>query len=354
MLAKIVKLLFRKETVSIASFLKKLLIDRKDLIKYISFENLDVESPFSAYLTLAILLKEKGEYYKSLKTLEKLKNQDLSENEKRLVYLNLALVYKSAGFIDRAEKVLKEGISLFPYESFFYYEIAEIKKFSGKLEEAVEYLEKAVDLCKDFEDELVHTKLYLADSYIENGRTDKAFRILRKIDLKVPVPLFYYVLSKLYYSVGDKEKGFRYALKGIKLAPKKQLPFLKIVEEFEGLSLEKLRKVAKELDTSCEIGKLLAKKLLEEGNQEELLSLLDKLNKKCSTDPEIKELYLRILWESGKRKQVVDEVVKFLTTLKEKRKLFKCESCGFETNNFDWICPRCKEWESLEINSEDS
>jgi lipopolysaccharide biosynthesis regulator YciM len=354
MLSRLLKLLLRKETVSIASFLKKLLIDRKDLIKYISVENLDVESPFSAYLTLAILLKEKGEYHRSLKILEKLKSENLTDDERKLVYLNLALVYKSAGFIDRAEKVLKEGISLFPFESFFYYELAQIKKFYGRLEESVELLEKAVVLKKDFEDELIHTKLYLADNYIESGRTDKAFRILKKLDPKVPTSLFYYVFSKLYYSVGDEEKGFKYALKGMRLAPKKQLPFLKVIEEFEGLNLEKLKRIIEKVGLSCELGKLLVKELSKTGQRKELLSTLSQLNRKYPADPEVKELFLRALWEEGKRKQVVDELTNFLTTLKEKKKLFKCESCGFETDNFDWICPRCKEWESLELNSEDN
>ena len=351
MIDHLIRIFNRKEKPSVAGYLKKLSINRQDLIEQIP--EIDVENPVNAYVTLAILLKEKGEFYKSLKILEKLKKENLSESERKLVYLNLALVYKSAGFIDRAEEALKEGISLFPSESFFYYELARIKKISGKLEEAVELLEKAVELKKEFEDELIHTRLYLADSYIEKGRTDKAFRILRKLEIKIPIPLFYYVLSKLYYSVGEIERGYRKALQGMKLSPKHQAPFLKVIEEFEGLSIEKLKKIIEEIGLSPKLGKLLANKLIESGEREELLNLLNKLNEKSPSDPEIKELYLKSLWEAGKRKQVVDEIGNFLFILKQKKKSFKCENCGYETNTFDWICPRCRQWETLEMSCED-
>jgi tetratricopeptide (TPR) repeat protein len=117
---KIKELFKREKKVDLGSYLKKLSVNRQDLIKSVSEVN--VESPINAYLTLAILLREKGEYYKSLKLLEKLKGGNLSQEEERLVILNLALVYRAAGFIDRAEESLKEGIKRFPDESFFYYD----------------------------------------------------------------------------------------------------------------------------------------------------------------------------------------------------------------------------------------
>jgi tetratricopeptide (TPR) repeat protein len=232
-----------KNSVSVSAYLKKLSINRHDLIKHVPDAEIDIDSPVNAYITLAILLKEKGEYYKSLKILERLKRENLPENERRLLYLNLALTYRAAGFLDRAEDALREGISLFPSESFFYYELAQICKVSGRLEEAVELLEKAVELRREFEDELIYTKLYLADSYIDRGRTDKAFRLIRKLDIRFPVPLFYYITAKLHYAVGEAERGYRRALQGMKLSPGHVLPFLKVIEEYEGLTTEKLEEI---------------------------------------------------------------------------------------------------------------
>jgi len=208
-------LLSRKKNTSISDYFKEFSISKQELTKHLP--DIDISSPVNAYITLAILLKEKGEYYKSLKILEKLRREKLSENEQKLLYLNLALTYRTAGFLDRAEKTLKEGISLFPSEGLFYYELASIYKVSNRLEEAVKLLEKAVELKSEFLDELIHTKLYLANSYIDKGRTDKAFRLLRKLDIRVPIPLFYYVMSKLYYAVGEKGKGYKKALQGMKL-----------------------------------------------------------------------------------------------------------------------------------------
>ncbi|WP_457681584.1 hypothetical protein [Thermovibrio sp.] len=339
----------RKER-GIENTLKKLSINRQDLISSVGEVE---ESPINAYLTLAILLKEKGEYYKSLKILKELQKENLSPQEERLVTLNLALVYKAAGFIDRAEEALKQGIEKFPDESFFYYELARIKRFSGKLEESVELLEKASQLKEEFYDELIHTKLYLADRYIDEGRTDKAFRILRKINLRIPVPLFYFVLSKLYYSVGEKEKGYKAALKGIKLSPKRVYPFLKVMEEFKDLNYEKLVEIMESHTASPVVVKKAVEMLLEEGRKEEALNLLEKYDREGGKfNASLMELYLRLMWERGKRKEVVGKVVYFLDDLKEKEKNFKCENCGYRTDTYDWICPRCKCWESLEIDGE--
>jgi len=351
MFKKLINFLTSKRNPSLSDYLQQLSIGRQELTRHLP--EIDIESSVNAYITLAILLKEKGEFYKSLKVLERLKREKLSRDEQKLLYLNLALTYKAAGFLDRAEQTLKEGISLFPSEVLFYYELALIYKISGKLEEAVNLLEKAVQLKGEFLDELLHTKLYLADSYIDRGRTDKAFRILRKLDIRVPVPLFYYVMSKLYYSVGEKEKGYRKALQGMKLSPGHVAPFLKVIDEYEGLSVDKLYEIIRETGTLAITGKLLAEKLIKENRREEAFEVLKKLNEKFPNDPEIKELFLRLLWESGKRKQVVDEIEKFLLDLKKQKKEFKCRNCGYETNTFDWICPRCRQWETLEIGSED-
>ena len=348
---KVKELFKRKREFDLESYFKKLSVNRHDLIKSVS--DIDVDSPINAYLTLAILLKEKGEYYKSLKILERLKKESLTPQEERLVILNLALVYKSAGFIDRAEEALKEGIGKFPDESFFYYELARIKRVAGKLKEAVELLEKASQLKEEFYDELIHTKLYLADRYIDEGRTDRAFRILRKLNLRVPVPLFYYVLSKLYYSVGESEKGYRAALKGIKLSPKHVYPFLQVMESFGELSYEKLSEIMESYSFSLPVVSKSVELLLKEGRSDEALELLDRYHSRGGKfSASLFETYLRIMWEKGQRRQVVNRVVQYLDSLKEKEKLFKCENCGYRTDTFDWICPRCKSWESLEIGSE--
>jgi len=350
MLKRLKELLRRERGVNLESYLKKLSVNRHDLIKSVE---VDVESPINAYLALAILLREKGEYFKSLKILERLKREGLSPEEERLVILNLALVYRAAGFIDRAEEALREGIEKFPDESFFYYELARIKRVAGKLEEAVELLERAYQLKEEFYDELLHTRLYLADSYIEAGRTDKAFKILRKINLRLPVPLFYYVLSKLYYWVGEEEKGYRAALKGIKLSPRHVYPFLQVMESFGALDYRKLREIGREAGLSLPVVSKSVELLLKEGRKDEALELLDSYcSKGGHFSAELFETYLRIMWEKGLRKQVVNRVAAYLNRLKEKEKLFKCENCGYRTNTYDWICPRCRSWETLEIAGE--
>ncbi|ADU96914.1 hypothetical protein [Thermovibrio ammonificans] len=350
MFSRLKELFKRGGASGVENYLKKLSVSRQDLIKEI--EPVSVDTPFNAYVTLALLLKEKGEFYKSLKILERLKGEELSPEERKLVVLNLALVYRAAGFIDRAEEALKEGIEQFPGESFFYYELALLKRDVGRLEESVELLEKAASLKEEFSDELLHTKLYLASQYIDKGRTDKAFRLLRKVNPKVPLPLFYYVLSKLYYAVGEPEKGYQMALKGMKLSPKHTAPFLQVIEEGDGLSVEKLLQISKEAGLSYPVVLRLVKLYLESNDKESALKLLEEFVDGGEFWADLYELYLRLLWESGQRKKVVDRLEGLLSHLKNRQKVFRCQNCGFKTDTFDWMCPRCRSWESLELNSE--
>ncbi len=349
---KKIKGLFRRNGISIESYLKKLSINRQDLIEEISHFDQVVDSPVNAFITLAILLREKGEYYKSLKILERLMEEDLSDNEKKLVILNLAMVYKAAGFVDRAERILENGIKAYPTESFFYYELSQIMKSEGKLERAVELLEKAVEFKDSFRNDLTYTRLYLANEYVESGRTDRALRLLRKIDLSVPLQFHYYVLSKLFYSVGDLKKGYENALKGIRVNPKRSEPFIQTIEKHQKLSTEQLEKLAGESKFSTPVVKRLVKALISEGKIDRALTIVEELWKKRIFDPELFEIYIETLWNSGKRKKVAEEIISLLELLKEKKKLYRCEVCGFKTNHFDWVCPKCRSWESLEIDSE--
>jgi lipopolysaccharide biosynthesis regulator YciM len=303
--------------------------------------------PVGALVALATFLREKGEYQRSLKILETLKKKPLSREEKKLLYLNLALVYKKAGFLDRAEDSLLKGIREFPAEGIFYYELGLLYRDAGKLEEAVEFFEKASQLKREYKEELIYTKLYLADTYAEMGRTDKALRILRKLDITVPIPLFYFVLSKLYYFIGENNKGFEKALQGMKLSKEHVSVFLELIERFEPLTLEKLEFLKKELGLVLPVGKLLYKKYIETGNGESALKVLEELVEKYPYEPEVMEDYLRVLWDSGRRKLVAEKIGEFLERLKKAKKKYRCCLCGFETNTFDWMCPKCRKWESL-------
>jgi len=350
-IGKLLKLFGNQRKVSLDTYLKKLSIDRADLISSLPSE-FDFNNPINAFITFAILLREKGEYYKSLKVLENLMKQKLSEEEKKLVILNLAFVYRAAGFIDRAERVLMEGISEFPTEAFFYYELAQVFKTEGKLEEAIEYLEKAVELKGTFREELIYTKLLLADRYIDSGRTDRALRILRKLEISLPIQFYYYVLSKLFYVLGESEKGHQTAIRGILMSPDRAAPFISIMENYGSLDLTTLKELLSRTNFSVPVVRKTVEKLLEFDKKEEAISVLEVLWRKGFFDPELFETYVQILWSSGRRKRVAEEIVSLMSRLKKGARLYECESCGFRTDNFDWVCPKCRGWETLRVKSE--
>ncbi|NIA12419.1 MAG: tetratricopeptide repeat protein [Nitrospiraceae bacterium] len=338
-------------------FLGRILGSRKPDISIKGTEKLDelpidVENPVSTYIALAVLLREKGEFYKSLRILEELRKQRLSRQRMKVVLLNLALSYRSAGFLDRAEEVLREAIKRFPLEAVFFYQLAVIERAVGNLEESVNLLEKASNLDKTFRDELFYTKLLLANHYIDEGMVDKAFLIIRSVNPRFPSPFFYFVVSKLYYSIGDREKGFEKAISGMKVSPGQQYAFLNLIKNFDNLDLEKLSLIVDKVGMSFITGKMMVEHLIAEGRDNEAMHILEELSDKYPLDPDIKETLLRILWKQKKRKRVVEEIEGYLSLLKQRHKLFRCSSCGFETNKFSWLCDKCRQWETMELNIE--
>ncbi|SNR64722.1 hypothetical protein [Desulfurobacterium atlanticum] len=334
----------------IEDFLKNLSINRINSLK--ELPEIDIEKPFNAYITLAILLREKGEFHKCIKLLENLLKESLEDDDEKLVMLNLAITYRVAGFVDRAEAVLKEGIEKFPAEGYFYYELARVNQLYDNWEEAVKNLEIAQGLNGEFQEELFYTKLFFINRLIDNEEIDKAFVVVKTLNDIFLVPFFYYTLARIYFAIGDDERAMKNLEIGIRLSEKHADSFLKLLKKYRNFNIEELEVLIKRVGLVYSLSVEYAKLLEVEGREEEALEIINKVAEKFPLKAEVKELQLRLMWNLGKRKQAVDVILSSLERLKKERKRYVCEACGYKTNSFEWCCPKCKTWESLKLDIE--
>ena len=334
----------------IEDFLKNLSINRVDSLK--ELPEIDIEKPFNAYITLAILLREKGEFHKCIKLLENLLKESLDEDDEKLVMLNLAITYRVAGFMDRAEAILKESIEKFPAEGYFYYELAKVNQLYGNWEDAVKNLEIAQGLNGGFQEELFYTKLFFINWLIDDKQIDKAFIVVKTLNDIFLVPFFYYTLARIYFAIGDDERAMKNVEIGIRLSEKHADSFLKLLKTYRDFNLEEIEALVKRVGLVYSLSVEYARLLEAEGREEEALKLINKVAEKFPLKAEVKELQLRLMWNLGKRKQVVDVILSSLERLKKERKRYVCESCGYKTDSFEWCCPKCKTWESLKLDIE--
>ncbi|WP_456397615.1 hypothetical protein [Desulfurobacterium sp.] len=330
------------------NFLKNLSINRIDTLK--ELPDLDIDKPFNAYVTLAILLREKGEFHKAIKLLENLLSEELSVDDEKLVILNLAVTYKLAGFVDRAEHIIRKGIEKFPAEGYFYYELAKLKQMYDDWEGAVKNFEIANGLNGIFQTELFYTKLFYINKLLDSGRIDRAFKVMKTLKDILLVPFFYYTLARIYFEIGDSDRAYRNVVTGMRLSEKQSDMFLKLLEKYQNLNVEELERLIDKVGLLYPVALRYVELLLERGDDGKALEVINKIAEKYPLKAEVKEHQLRLMWKLGKRKQVVDVIVSSLERLKKERKKYVCENCGYKTDTFDWCCPKCKSWETLRLD----
>ncbi len=344
---KFIKSRFKKNHLNLSRFIKTLSIR-----KLKNYPDFDPDKPFYAFITLSILLREKGEFKEAIHLLKKLENERLSSDERKLLLLNLIVTYKRAGFLGRAEKQALMAIDEFPSESIFYKELADVKLSMNDLESAVDFLEKAMRYSDDFKKELFYLKLFLASTYIDAGRLDDALRVLKKVEPIFPVPLFYYTLSKIFFALGEEEKAISNAVTGIRLSRDNSAVFFKLLLKYVSPTEEFFESLLKEAGDNYFILVSFIDTLISKGKLDKALKFIERGVSKFPLDPTLRKRQFEVMYRLGLKDQAADGVMSYLEILEENRERYKCCVCGYGSLSFSWLCPRCRSWETLELNVE--
>ncbi len=321
----------------------------RETIEIKALPEFDPDTSFNAFVTLSILLRERGEFGKAIELLERLSREDLSLKERKTLLLNLIITYRRAGFIDRAERQALEALKAFPDEPLIYRELAELKQLYGDWEASVNFLEKACELSSDFEEELTNSKLFLANIYVDRGQLDRALKLLKSIKVNFPLPFFYYTLSRIYFVIGESEKGISNAVTGMKVSANQIPVFLDLISGFVDVSSDLLRELISRVGENYPLIMSMVERLVGEERLEEALRWINRAVSLYPEDPFLREYQLKVMWKLGMRKQVAEEIEAFLECLKMAAKQFRCANCGYETASFSWLCPRCRSWETMEL-----
>jgi len=344
------KTFIRRRSLTLEQFLRNVSIGKlheiKDLPKF------DIEKPFYAFITLSILLRERGEYSKALKLLENLDRRQLSENDRKLLLLNLIVTYKKAGFLDRAEKQANLAIQEFPTEGLFYKEISDIKQLCNNWEESLKFLEKANEFSEEFSEELNYLKLFIANRYIDSGNLDRALKILREIKSPLPNAFFYYTLSRIYFSIGEKEKAVSSAITGMKLLRGRSEAFVNLLLDYMQVEERLLENVLSSIGLDYHLLTALVDIYISKNDLENALRWVEKAVSIYPRDATLREMQFRIKRDLGMNEQVMEDMLEYLELAKEGVAKYRCCNCGYEVASFVWQCPKCRFWETMELSIE--
>ena len=189
------------------------------------------------------------------------------EKDEPDIYLYLASAYMHKKDLKNAERVLKEGAAKFGKNDDIYYNLGIVSDRTGRFDEMVMYLRKAVEINAknadalnylgysfaekgiklDEAETLIKSALslrpdngFIMDSlgwvYFKQGRLEKALEILTKaVELTKDDPVVLEHLGDLYHAMGNAEKAGEFWKKAIIYQEKEEGLKERVEEKIEGL-----------------------------------------------------------------------------------------------------------------------
>jgi lipopolysaccharide biosynthesis regulator YciM len=194
-------------------------------------------------------------------------------------------------------------------------ENAKVLQEGGEPAKAISLYNKAISTHKTCVDAYLH----LGDLYFERQDYKKAISIWKKI-AKV-APRFTYLAYRRLEGAYSKMKN------------------LKPVEEF-------LRECAMS-NPDAFTHMALARYLYIENDIEGALMEISKALELDSSLWEARKLKGEILLENGREKEALADYREVIENLDVSHLKFQCSQCGFQSEELQWQCPQCRQWDTI-------
>lgn len=334
---------------NLSSGLNFLLTDQEDKAIEQLLELLDIEvATIDTYLALANLFRRRGDWDKAIRIHEKLSQQKLPKPQAQKIRFELAKDYFHAGLYDRAEPIL---VSLVHSES-----IREpVLKQLFQLYLATHEWQKALEFRAVVEQtDSRSLRIMLANFQCEAWQQQKETTAHQYQQLAERYPQSLrprYEAAKRYLQAGQGEVARPLFLSIIQERPQwaaELLPLIKSSHPSDSDWYELLNRLSvKHKNTTAT--QLLVEFHLNKQQKDVAENLLrDKLKQK----PNIRLFQSFIKF---RKEQQGDDIATELTQIEqmlhaylETKMLYHCRNCGFKTKQTYWLCPSCKQWETVE------
>ncbi|TDO99527.1 lipopolysaccharide assembly protein LapB [Marinomonas balearica] len=321
-------------------------------------DSLEVNSEtFDIHLTLGNLFRKKGEIEKAINVHQNLlARPDIGDREMRLVQLELASDFMSAGLLDRAERLL---LNIAARKTEFQTQILtlliDLYEFEQSWEKAISIsaqLQKANPSAKEAK-RLAHFHCELAQAQMKNEQWKPAFSHFRDALNADP--------KCVRASVGMadvlcEQRRYRDAIKELKNVAEQDADFIPVIlpqlkeayqKIWSGSGYHQFLVDQNKAHASASIILALTKHYAQDDRRFAEQFLIEQLR----THPTIKgfkELIQMQLSESqGVNEQHLNVLFELIDQLTKAKHKFQCRQCGFSGHQLHWQCPSCKSWGSV-------
>ncbi len=306
------------------------------------------------HISLGILFRSKGEVDRAIKVHQNLlARPNLTRKQRHMAIAELASDYLKAGLLDRAEKLYREMIELNAEPNLAYHRLLDLYITEKSWQEAVDCAQVLFKMGEN-EAGLIYSQCLceIASNAIASGNHRLARKSLdRALEVDTSCVRAGLLLIDLHVKTGNLSEA-----KGI---------FQRLIRqnsEYMGLFIEPARQIYLHSEDRV-YQEFLQNQYQQHPSTRMAIALLenyarnDEIEKarqflsdilQQSPSFEAFEFALRFLKSNPDQLGETWETLStFLKTVQDKKTEYVCSLCGYESHAIQWLCPSCRNWDSM-------
>lgn len=163
--------------------------------------------------------------------------------------------------------------------------------------------------------------ILMGDSYLAEARIEEAIQYWEKLPFEVPerASLVFERLEAVYFDHGRFGEMEKFYARVIQQRPENADAYLALAGFYE-----------------------------RKGEFQQAIGILENGLAKIPGSLDLSRMLIRLLARSGQTQRLVSYTVELADRLLRKSRLYRCRSCGHESDEFHFRCPNCQAWDTLE------
>jgi lipopolysaccharide biosynthesis regulator YciM len=332
----------------------------KAIDTFVSMLEIDSET-LETHLALGNLFRKRGEVDKAIRIHQNLiARPSLSTDDRKKALLELGFDYMSAGLLERAENIFKELSDDYIHKDISLAKLLAIYQQTKDWQKAIATAAKVAHSGNpQVKKEITHFYCELAEESLQKKAYKNAISFIKKaLQVDIQSVRATLISGQIHYS---KER-YKKAIKSFSELAKRDVAFLPealplLVNSFaqindqRGLSLF----LQDALNRGAGISTILAYADILQTNSPDAISgdraAAEFIAKQMHVHPSIRGLYQLINLHVGHASETAKPslvMLKYVVAkLLEKKPVYQCNQCGFDSKSLFWQCPSCQNWGSV-------
>ncbi|MFK7730477.1 MAG: lipopolysaccharide assembly protein LapB [Pseudomonadales bacterium] len=311
------------------------------------------------HLAIGNLSRRRGETDRAIRVHQNLlARPSLSRVQRQKVQFELALDYTKAGWLDRAERILKELVTQGPSDNRAKVLATLIDIYQQEQEwgQALPLAQEYMSFTGTEESQKMavaasHYCCELAQIALNEQRFHDAEKSLRQaLQLSATNARASILKAQAQLGLGRERKALSSLKKMADIAPDKLIEAIPLLEQIlisRGSKtdvIEFLSEFASQ-DESGALASVLFGQIRKHKGDEQALDYLNSSRKGQTTLAELLQvLEIETAKPNGVNAESLKKIAELLLAKEQARWNYRCRQCGFGGNQLHWLCPGCKSW----------